>query len=184
MASCNPSGTPVSPCPSDMIRAMIHDGTDGENLRTTLKTSLESISSTDDSRWYKTARSYNAGPNFDQTNLGKGPTNCYASDIANRLVQPFGDSPCNAQVIATLTSTQGHTSTANTNNPEKEAPSTSNTHQTASSTTTSCSKTFTPKEGDTCASAPVDFATLRKLNSQINDTCSNLMAGKSYCVGA
>lgn len=124
-ASCNPNGTPISPCPADEIRAMIHDGTAGEGLRTTLKNAIDFFDPTgtaDDSKWYKAARRYNAGEVLmDDNNLGIGPTKCYASDIANRLVQPFGDSACNSDVIATLTSTQGSISTSSyTDNKQKE----------------------------------------------------------------
>lgn len=118
-ASCNPDGNPISPCPSDTIRAMIHDGTAGEGLRTTLKNSLDffdSAGTNDDSKWYKAARRYNAGEVLmDVNNLGIGPTKCYASDIANRLVQPFGDSVCNTDVIATLSSAQGQITGNNQN---------------------------------------------------------------------
>ncbi|KAF1843391.1 uncharacterized protein K460DRAFT_315664, partial [Cucurbitaria berberidis CBS 394.84] len=119
-ASCNTDGNLISPCPVNKIRAMIHDGTAGEGLRTTLKNSLTFFDPTgaaDDSKWYKVARRYNAGEVLmDEKNLGIGPTKCYASDIANRLVQPFGDSTCNTDVIATLTSAQGRiSSSGNTN---------------------------------------------------------------------
>lgn len=147
-ASCNPNGTPLSPCPADEIRAMIHDGTAGEGLRTTLKNSLDfftSTGTTDDSKWYKAARRYNAGEVLmDDANLGVGPTKCYASDIANRLVQPFGDSACNTNVIATLTSTQGSISTDSNQKEvedEKSTPSTQGSTPQLSSTVTSQKET-------------------------------------------
>lgn len=89
-ATCNP-GTPQSPCPPDIIRAMIHEGVAGIGLVTTLKNSLSAfLGINDDSKWYKAARRYNAGPiMMDPTDLSKGPTACYASDIVNRLVNPF-----------------------------------------------------------------------------------------------
>ncbi|OAL47883.1 hypothetical protein IQ07DRAFT_601920 [Pyrenochaeta sp. DS3sAY3a] len=130
-ASCNADGNPISPCPPSTIRAMIHDGTAGEGLRTTLKNSLDFFDPSgngNDSKWYKTARRYNAGEILMNTNnLGIGPTKCYASDIANRLVQPFGDSACNTDVIATLTRAQGQVTTEyqqDQDTPEVPAPET------------------------------------------------------------
>ncbi|KAF2626401.1 hypothetical protein BU25DRAFT_325653, partial [Macroventuria anomochaeta] len=82
--TCNPDGNPISPCPATTIRLMIHDGTDGDGLETTLMQCLEDTGTTDDSKWYKASRIYNAGRITDN-NLGIGPTPCYASDIANRL---------------------------------------------------------------------------------------------------
>lgn len=184
-ASCNPSGTPTIPCPAPEISAMIHDGTAGEGLRTTLKSCLAVFdptgTSNDDSKWYKAAREYNAGPLTDEKNLGVGPTKCYASDIANRLVQPFGDSSCNSNVIATLSNAQvstGSTTTTTTTTPKESTVTTVN------AAASSCSKYYTAKQADTCASLPVDFATLRRLNSQLDDTCTNLVAGQAYCIAA
>lgn len=63
-ASCNPAldgKSPITPCPPATIRAMIHDGTAGEGLRTTLRKELDYFVAsgiTDDSKWYKTARRY------------------------------------------------------------------------------------------------------------------------------
>ncbi|KAH7379441.1 hypothetical protein BKA66DRAFT_571272 [Pyrenochaeta sp. MPI-SDFR-AT-0127] len=269
-ASCNPDGNPISPCPTDTIRAMIHDGTAGEGLRTTLKNSLDFFDSagvSDDSKWYKAARRYNAGEILmDANNLGIGPTKCYASDIANRLVQPFGDSVCNTDVIATLTSAQGQISSTNQNSNQQANNQQANNQQTNNQQTNNqqtnneqtnneqvdnqqvdnqqnnveqkeptptpkesapapalpspvipqtdatvsdgntnnksqgdeasssdpiiegaasgCTNYYTPKKGDTCETAPVDFAKLRQLNSQLNDKCTNLWAGYRYCIAA
>ena len=129
-ASCNPAldgSAPITPCPAATIRAMIHDGTAGEGLRTTLKKELDYFVAsgvTDDSRWYKTARRYSrcifrqtkstliysllpldAGEVLtNEKNLGMGPTPCYASDVCNRLIQPFDESVCNNAVIGSVTS--------------------------------------------------------------------------------
>ncbi|KAF1361116.1 hypothetical protein EJ07DRAFT_90490, partial [Lizonia empirigonia] len=82
--TCNPDGNPTTPCPATIIRLMVHDGTDGDGLETTLQQCLADAGTSDDSKYYKAARLYNAGRITDN-NLGIGPTPCYASDIANRL---------------------------------------------------------------------------------------------------
>ncbi|KAF3039805.1 hypothetical protein E8E11_001026 [Didymella keratinophila] len=222
--SCNPDGKPVSPCSSSEIRQMIHDGTNGDGLETTLTQCVADAGTTDDSKWYKAARLYNAGRITDN-NLGIGPTPCYASDIANRLVSPFNWSVCDNNVIGSLSSAQGMVASANTNDtPDEPAPTTTTaesaftttaaTEYTTSTTATptpaptpapgvfaetlatttakpdliidgaatGCTDYYTPQSGDTCASAPVDLATLRSLNTQLNADCTNLWAGYGYCI--
>lgn len=212
--TCNPDGNPISPCSSTAIGQMIHDGTNGDGLETTLTQCVADSGATDDSKWYKAARMYNAGRITDN-NLGIGPTPCYASDIANRLTSPFNWSPCDNAVIGTLSSAQGTVANANTNNvPDEPAPTTTTAaaaYSTAPASTptptpgvfaetpatsaakpnliidgaaTGCTSYFTPQSGDNCASAPVDFATLRSLNTQLNTDCTNLWAGYAYCIAA
>lgn len=212
--SCNPDGNPISPCSATVIRLMIHDGTNGDSLETTLKQCIADAGTSDDSKYYKAARLYNAGRITDN-NLGIGPTPCYASDIANRLTSPFNYSTCDSAVIATLSSAQGTVSEVNSapddatptvttapaaysatptstriptsvaageiDGSEPEATS-STPNATISGAANECNKYFTPQSGDTCASAPVDFATLRKLNTQLNSDCTNLWAGYAYCI--
>lgn len=218
--TCNPNGSPISPCSDATIRQMIHDGTNGDGLETTLTQCVADAGTTDDSKWYKAARLYNAGRITDN-NLGIGPTPCYASDIANRLTSPFNWSPCDNAVIGSLAGAQG--SVAEPNNtpvepeptPISDAPT--STASAAISTTPAptvtptpvpgvfaetpiagsvkpdlvidgaaagCTKYYTPKSGDTCASAPVEFATLRQLNTGLNAECTNLWAGYGYCIAA
>jgi hypothetical protein len=221
--TCNPNGNPISPCSSTEIRQMIHDGTNGDGLETTLTQCVADAGTTDDSKWYKAARLYNAGKITDN-NLGIGPTPCYASDIANRLTSPFDGSPCDNTVIGSLSSAQGTVANANTNDtPDEPAPTTTTTVEPASTTTaaagysaspavtptqtpgvfaeapattaakpdlvidgaaTGCIDYYTPQSGDSCASAPVDFATLRSLNTQLNSDCTNFWAGYAYCIAA
>ncbi len=207
--TCNPSGTPISPCSNDIIRLMIHDGTDGTGLETTLTQCVRDAGAEDDSKWYKAARLYNAGRITDN-NLGIGPTPCYASDIANRLTSPYNWSTCNNAIIASVSTAQGTVAEVN-DVPDKPAPSSTpaaappttpspapvpgvfaETPNTASAkpdlvmdgASARCTKYYTPKAGDTCASAPVDFATLRRLNTQLNAECTNLWAGYAYCIAA
>jgi hypothetical protein len=213
--SCNPDGNPVSPCSSSEIRQMIHDGTNGDGLETTLTQCVADAGTTDDSKWYKAARLYNAGRITDN-NLGIGPTPCYASDIANRLVSPFNWSVCDNNVIGSLSSAQGTVASASTNDtPDEPEPTTTAaaeyptiTMATSTATptptpgvfaetpatpaakpdliidgaATGCTDYYTPQSGDTCASAPVDLATLRSLNTQLNADCTNLWAGYGYCI--
>ncbi|KAJ4986791.1 hypothetical protein SVAN01_07718 [Stagonosporopsis vannaccii] len=218
--TCNPSGIPISPCSDATIRQMIHDGTDGDGLETTLTQCVADAGTTDDSKWYKAARLYNAGRITDN-NLGIGPTPCYASDIANRLTSPFNWSPCDNAVIGSLASAQGSVSEPNDAPVEPESAPTSaapastapaaSPHSPTSTPTpipvpgvfaenpnadsakpeliidgaaTGCTNYYTPKSGDTCASAPVDFGTLRELNTGLNAECTNLWAGYAYCIAA
>jgi hypothetical protein len=115
-ASCNLlGGSPIYPCPKSTIAAMIHEGTAGVDLRTTLKESLDFFTNsgtTDDSKYYKAVRRYNSGSQVTDANLGVSNTPCYASDISNRLVQPFSDgSTCDSEKVAGLTKSEGRAST-------------------------------------------------------------------------
>jgi hypothetical protein len=204
--SCNPDGNPISPCPATEIRQMIHDGTNGDGLETTLTQCVADAGTTDDSKWYKAARLYNAGRITDN-NLGIGPTPCYASDIANRLTSPFNWSVCDNAVIGSLSSARTAAEVSST--PEESSPAPTTTTPAPASTSKSgvhaettkapdtvkpanvidgaaagCTKYFVPKSGDTCASAPVDLSTLLKLNPQLNPQCTNLWADYGYCVAA
>lgn len=207
--TCNPDGNPISPCSATTIRLMIHDGTNGDGLETTLKQCVADAGTTDDSRWYKAARLYNAGKITDN-NLGIGPTPCYASDIANRLTSPFNWSPCDSAVIGTLSSAQGTVAETNATPDDAEPTTTTpaayptvppptsvavadvndsapDTNAAApgliiSGAATGCNDYYIPQSGDTCASAPVDLVTLRKLNTQLNSDCTNLWAGYAYCI--
>ncbi|KAF1926360.1 uncharacterized protein M421DRAFT_422704 [Didymella exigua CBS 183.55] len=218
--SCNPDGNPISPCSSTKIRQMIHDGTNGDGLETTLTQCVADAGTTDDSKWYKAARLFNAGRITDN-NLGIGPTPCYASDIANRLTTPLNWSPCDNAVIGSLSSAQGTIANGNTNDVPEEvsAPATIATaeYPTAPASTptpiptpatapsvfvetpaagstkpdliidgvvTGCTNYYIPQSGSTCASAPIDFAILRSLNTQLNSDCTNLWAGYAYCIAA
>jgi hypothetical protein len=217
-ATCNPFGAnkPTTPCPVNTIHQMVHDGTAGEGLATTLRNSLDVFEATDDGKWYKTVRRYNAGPYTDAGNLGDAPTPCYASDIANRLINPFEYSTCSNDRIKTLNRAEATYSvahsdaSANIENkdetqmavptltmstvqpPSVVAPSANKDEPHASEVApinpivagaaAGCRKYYTPQPGDSCQSAPVDLATLRSLNSELNMWCSNLWAGYAYCV--
>ena len=185
--TCNRNGETISPCPEDTIRLMIHDGTDGEDLETTLKQCLADAGTSDDSKWYKAARLYNAGRITDN-NLGIGPTPCYTSDIANRLTNPFNWSSCNNAIIGTLSSAQGTIDQGNSD--LKGSTPTTNTADVPSvapdliisGAAAECTDYYIPQSGDTCLSAPVDFATLRALNTHLDSKCTNLWAGYAYCI--
>ncbi|KAG9192605.1 hypothetical protein G6011_11339 [Alternaria panax] len=208
-ASCHPLGqVPTSPCPADEIRAMIHEGTAGEGLRTSLKESLDAFSTTrDDSKYYKAARRYNSGSQITNPNLGLSATACYASDIANRLIRPFSESSCDSNAVARLTKTESRESNNNNNSNQEidldqhqtdnkqlvPAPKQGSNVQGGNSgildanitgATDGCTKYYVPGGGATCESAPVAFAKLHQLNSKLKDDCSNLWAGYQYCIAA
>ncbi|KAL1799999.1 hypothetical protein ACET3X_000341 [Alternaria dauci] len=207
-ATCHPLGqSPISPCPANDIRAMIREGTSGEGLRTSLKESLDAFSATtDDSKYYKAARRYNSGSQVTNPNLGHGATACYASDIANRLIKPFGESSCDNNAVVGLTMTAGHEGNDSENNNSENQEIDLDRHQTVNKqpapnevsdvsggdggildnnitgAAAGCIKYYTPAKGVTCESAPVAFATLRQLNSKLKDDCSNLRSGYQYCM--
>ncbi|KAF2996688.1 hypothetical protein E8E13_004729 [Curvularia kusanoi] len=209
--TCNPDGNPVSPCSAAEIRQMIHDGTNGDGLETTLTQCVADAGTTDDSKWYRAARLYNAGRITDN-NLGIGPTACYPSDIANRLTQPINEGSCDNAVIGSLSSAQGSVAEVDSI-PDEPSPASITTTPASSSATpaptttpapgvfaetpetvsarpdpvidgaaTDCTAYYIPKSGDTCASAPVSLDTLRELNTQLNPQCTNLWAGYGYCI--
>jgi hypothetical protein len=188
--TCNPSTTassPITPCPSATIYQMIFDGTSNPALGTTLLSSLRSAGSDEPARWYRAARIYNAGSVTDN-NLGIGPTPCYASDIANRLVMQFAASPCDPSRIASIGSSSG--GGGGGDKPAQVPISGSGTtttpapKQIITGTSTSCKAYWVPAAGSNCSNAGVDTATLRRLNPQLNADCTNLWAGYGYCVQA
>jgi hypothetical protein len=203
-ASCNPhNGGPIIPCPPSTIAAMIHEGTAGEGLRTTLKESLDFVTkngTTDDSKYYKAARRYNSGSQVTDLNLGVSVTKCYASDIANRLLAPFSESGCNDNTVATLTKTEGRTDSQalpqnRVANGQKEnntpVDDSTNVQQNSdggimdagvTGAVDGCKKYYTPTQGNSCEAAGVDFAKLRQLNSKLNGDCSNMWTGYKYCI--
>jgi hypothetical protein len=206
-ASCHPFGEDaVSPCPTTKIRDMIHEGTAGEGLRISLKESLDVFSTTmDDSKYYKAARRYNSGSQVTHQNLGYGATPCYASDIANRLIEPFPESSCDNKAIASFTKTESHKTNNNNNDDEQfdldqhqvdnEQPAPKQDSDVGNSNSgildtsitgaaDGCTKYYTPTDGSTCETTPTTFAELRRLNSKLNEDCSNFWAGYSYCIAA
>jgi hypothetical protein len=197
-ASCN-NGSPIYPCPKSTIVAMIHQGTAGADLPTTLKNSLDEFSNADDSKYYKAARRYTSGEKYTDSNLAVSVTPCYASDISNRLVQPGVECKCNSQTVVQLTKSKGITgslplqqSQVSNGQGQNNAPVDDNNDIPNSDTGPSgkditgavdnCTKFFVPTEGNSCEKAGVDFGKLQKLNKNLNDNCSNMWAGYKYCV--
>ncbi|KAK5071246.1 hypothetical protein LTR64_007750 [Lithohypha guttulata] len=101
--TCNPapkgvSGSMTFPCPYDQIQGMIQDGVGGTQAGAGLAGCLNDVvaaaqaagatgmDGSNSQVYYQAARFYNSG-SVDTTNLDNGfsSTNCYASDIANRL---------------------------------------------------------------------------------------------------
>ncbi|KAI4955121.1 hypothetical protein J4E91_000977 [Alternaria rosae] len=204
-ASCHPlTQNAISPCPANVIHDMIHEGTAGEGLRSSLKKSLDAFSTTpDDSKYYKAARLYNSGDQVTDPNLGQGSTACYASDIANRLIEPFSESICDNNAVATLTKTEGRETNNNDNDDqqidleqhqtdnEQPAPKQNGDTQSGDSgildatitgAVDGCTKYYTPSGGSNCEAAPITLAMLRELNSKLSEDCSNLWAGYGYCI--
>ena len=202
-ASCHSLAQgPVSPCPTSKIRDMIHEGTAEQGLRTSLKESLNAFSTTtDDSKYYKAARRYNSGSQVTNPNLGHSATACYASDIANRLIKPFGESSCDNNAVAGLTKTEGRESYENDDQEiDLDQHQTDNNHRapkehgdnqgsdsgiwdtSITGAADDCTKHYVPKRGSNCESVPVAFTKLRQLNSKLKDDCSNLWAGYQYCI--
>lgn len=104
--SCNKGGSMTTPCPSDMIRQMISDGTGGTSAGDGLKQCLAAQSGEESAKYYKAARTYNSGSIDPSGNLGAGiATHCYSSDIANRLTGWAGDvTECVESSISSITS--------------------------------------------------------------------------------
>lgn len=201
--SCNPDGKGVVPCPDDMIMGMISDGA-GVGLEFGLSQAIKQSGASDVSKYYKGARIYNSGSIAASGNLGDGiATHCYASDIANRLLGWAGDSASGCDE-ATIGSIGGKGPSPGASKPKDDAPKddapkddapkqptttegsgdNQDTPAQAPASSGGCSKTYNVQEGDTCASTGVDLATLMKLNPGLDKDCTNLMAGKEYCVAA
>jgi hypothetical protein len=153
---------------------MIHDGTSNPALGTTLLSSLRGAGPDDTSKWYRAARIYNAGRITDN-NLGIGPTPCYASDIANRMVLQFDRSPCDDTKIASMGGAA--------NGGGAQAPGAgARPKMIIQGTSESCARYWTPVSGNRCGDSGIETAMLRRLNPQLNMECTNLWAGYGYCV--
>lgn len=73
------------PCPASTITQMIQDGAVGTSAGPGLKDDMTTVSASGAQQYYQTARIYNAG-SLSGDNLGApGATECYCSDVANRL---------------------------------------------------------------------------------------------------
>lgn len=178
---------------------MIHEGTAGQGLRLTLNQALDAFSSStnDASRFYKAARRYNSGDQVTDPNLGVSATPCYASDIANRLTRPFGESACDGGTVGGLKGTEGKAGGRNEveldldqhmveqqpapiDDDEGSGKEVDDVDVTGA--VEGCTRYYTPAVGDTCKEAPVDFDKLRKLNGRLKEDCSNFWAGYRYCI--
>ncbi|OCT47320.1 glycoside hydrolase [Cladophialophora carrionii] len=87
--SCNMRGNLQTPCPASQIFGMIFDGVGGTSTGDGLAKILNQLasSSNDAQAYYRAARQYNTGSIAQDGDLDVGgrSTNCYASDVANRL---------------------------------------------------------------------------------------------------
>jgi hypothetical protein len=205
--SCNRDNVNFkTPCPESDILLMVREGA-GIGRPFGLMQAMQQAGANDDSKYYKAARIYNSGSIAASGNLGDGiATHCYASDIANRLVGwPNDDahkSACQEHAIGGVQGGNsaydgpeyGNGNQGNTD-PPKPKPNTPNTPSNPPPTNNNpnapkadgavgnCKKWHTVKQGDHCSNLPVSFDTLRKLNTKLDGTCSNLWLGYAYCIG-
>jgi hypothetical protein len=203
-SSCNPDGNGVVPCPPDMIKGMISEGA-GVGLEFGLGQAIKQSGADDVSKYYKAARIYNSGSVAPSGNLGDGiATHCYSTDIANRLLGWASDGPsgCDEATIGGIGGGAPSAGPSDDKKDEAEGPSDEAPTQTPTETPASanndtspagskaegaagsCSKWYSVKKGDTCASTGIDAAKLTELNTSLKSDCSNLMAGTDYCVAA
>ena len=83
------NGKLQTPCPPSQIFGMIFDGVGGTPSGDGLAGILNEWAQGNDAQgYYRAARQYNTGSIAADGNLNEGghSTNCYASDIANRLM--------------------------------------------------------------------------------------------------
>lgn len=95
--SCNVNGVPQYPCPDYQIFGMVYEGTSGTAAGDGLAGLLNQAGGNDAKTYYTAARLYNSG-SYTSGNLddGRGSTDCYASDVANRLTGwVWANSACN-----------------------------------------------------------------------------------------
>ncbi|KAJ9610845.1 hypothetical protein H2200_005622 [Cladophialophora chaetospira] len=86
--SCNTEGNIQTPCPASQIFGMVADGVGGTSTGDGLAGILNQLANSNDAQaYYRAARQYNTGWIAQDGNLNEGgdSTNCYASDVANRL---------------------------------------------------------------------------------------------------
>ncbi|KIX99813.1 uncharacterized protein Z520_04449 [Fonsecaea multimorphosa CBS 102226] len=85
--SCNTNGNIQTPCPASEIDGMVLDGVAGTLSGDGLAGILNQVGGEDARAYYRAARQYNTGSIAEDGNLDEGgySTDCYASDIANRL---------------------------------------------------------------------------------------------------
>jgi hypothetical protein len=85
--SCNVNGVIQTPCPDFQIFGMVSDGVGGTASGDGLAGTLNMVGGADAQAHYRAARRYNSGSIAADGNLQEGgtSTDCYASDVANRL---------------------------------------------------------------------------------------------------
>lgn len=80
----------VNPCPDSSIYRMIKDGTNGtasgDGLKQCFAKAAAAINNKGARAYYAAARMYNSGSvTYSNMNDGRGSTNCYVTDVANRF---------------------------------------------------------------------------------------------------
>lgn len=126
--------------------------------------------------------------------LGVGSTSCYASDVANWLVGGMyrdGRSGC-AYRNDKKSIKDDENPVANNHNATPDSigkivegdpdGDVGIWDRGITGAAANCVVWYVPARGETCGNVPVDFGTLRQLNSLLNGDCTNLWAGYAYCV--
>lgn len=86
--SCNIDGELLTPCPPSQIFGMVLDGAGGTTTGDGLAGILNDLGDNNSQAYYRAARQYNSGSIAPDGCLDEGgqSTDCYASDVANRLM--------------------------------------------------------------------------------------------------
>lgn len=188
----------ISPCPVEIITGMLSDGAGGTPSGDGLAAIMDELTSanatnqlsfgndtTSEQMYYRTARIYNSGSIASTGNLGGGlgSTNCYVSDVANRLLGwVFAGSSCTAENAGAAAYTAPEAvwngSTTNWNGTITNGNGTTTT----TAATDGCVLVQT---GDTCSSIAEELGVSTEVflqaNTGIDADCTNLLAGFSYC---
>lgn len=166
-------GPVLTPCPSDQITGMIHDGLMGTPDGPGIGSLMDNAKGDDAQKVYIGARMYNAGSNPQPGDLAApGATPSYCSDVANRLMGVVFDKTSFVKGAASAGSAAPATPAA------PAAPAT----PAAPAAGGACAKPYTVKAGDSCWSigSANGVANLAALNPSVN--CSLLKPGDSLCL--
>lgn len=199
LATCHPLNQhPIVPCPDEVIRNMIFDGTLGQELDASLTEALQFYGEREDEdgveRYYKAARRYNSGAMITTPDLGVGSTNCYASDVANWLVGGMyrnGRSGCAYRNENKSTEdddnagSNSHNATPDTKGRTVKGEPDGDVgiwDRGITGAAANCKVWYVPARGETCEDVPLDSGMLLQLNVLLKGDCTNLWASYAYCV--
>lgn len=166
--TCNDNDVLTIPCPDNQITGMINDGVLGTASGPGLQQLVKESGAQDVSKYYKALVLYNSGILPASGNLGQGrATQCYASDLANRLTGWTGiGRTCNTDTIGDFWGTPVG---------EKFAGAPAN-----------CNRWYFVKSGDGCRSIEeangIALGTIKTLNQGVDSNCGNLRKSVHYCL--